>query len=287
MQSIFQLSPPWYTLWNKIHSSIGNAPGILVQELDTSAHPYSITLTVEDRNRAVAIASILTPYFDFDNIGVKVIVTDKDGDQVPVKIPRSADELIALIETALGQNRWFQKVESRHIYPGSPNHGVYSIFSRAVIQFFNDDLRDYYSNFNQVVAVVFQDIFLPSPGGIFHHCSTSPSAYFRFSDADNRLFVIELTDPGNIEHARSLLRGDVQSPSHIRGKIVKESVPYNPAWSFHIDPESIEFFEKSVEVCDASIQFVEDNLKDVCGSTLPNCEWCPWTSRLVDEIILL
>ncbi len=115
----------------------------------------------------------------------------------------------------------------------------------------------------------------------------SPTAYFRFTDIEEKpRFVIKLVEPEKIEHARRILRGEETSRIHVQGTVVKEPAGYNPGWSYHLAPESIDFFEMAVEVCDATIRFVEDNLDEVGGSTLPDSHWCPWTSRLVDEVEL-
>jgi hypothetical protein len=110
-------------------------------------------------------------------------------------------------------------------------------------------------------------------------------AYFRFTDTNGKpRFVIKLLDPAKLEHARRILRGEERSRAHVQGTIVKEPVEYNPGWKYHLDPVTIEFFEFATEVCDASVQYVEDHLDEVGGSTLPRCHWCPWSSRLVDEV---
>ena len=111
------------------------------------------------------------------------------------------------------------------------------------------------------------------------------AAYFRFADVDKKpRFVIKLVDATKIEHARRILTGVEKQRIHVQGTIVKEAASYNPDWSYHLEPESIDFFEIAIEVCDASICYVEGNLDDVGGSTLPNSHWCPWSSRLVDEV---
>jgi hypothetical protein len=53
------------------------------------------------------------------------------------------------------------------------------------------------------------------------------------------------------------------------GIIIKKSVDYKPDWSFHYDPDSISFFSFATEVCDASIEYVEEHLDEVGGSFLP------------------
>jgi hypothetical protein len=55
--------------------------------------------------------------------------------------------------------------------------------------------------------------------------------------------------------------------------VVQESGPYNPAWSYTMDPGSIILFETFAEVCDASPDYVEKHLESWIGE-----RWCPWSS---------
>lgn len=112
-------------------------------------------------------------------------------------------------------------------------------------------------------------------------------AWFQMKDdADGSMpaFVIELHDQATIEHARRIISGVETGVVHIMGTIIKSKATYNPDWSFHLDPPTISFWQMAIEVCDGSTQYVEDNLADVGGSTLPNNHWCPWSSRLVAEV---
>jgi hypothetical protein len=113
------------------------------------------------------------------------------------------------------------------------------------------------------------------------------SAYFEFStDYGQHTFVFELRDEAKIAHARKLLSGEETRESHVHGRIIKRTAPYNPQWSFHLDPETINFFEMAIEVCDSSIQYTEDHLDEACGAFLPGCHWCPWSSKLTREVKL-
>ena len=110
-------------------------------------------------------------------------------------------------------------------------------------------------------------------------------AYFVFDyPPDPETFVFKLTEPTKIQEARDILSGKQKGATHVTGIIVKSGASYNPDWSFHYEPESISFFEFSVEVCDAAIKYVEKHLDEVGGSFLPGNRWCPWGSRLVKEI---
>jgi len=111
-----------------------------------------------------------------------------------------------------------------------------------------------------------------------------PPAYFRFTDASGKYFVIKLNDKEKIAHARRILSGDEVEFVHVSAKIVKEKADYNPNWNYHLSPDSIEFFGYAIEVCDATMEYVEENLNDAGGAFLPNNHWCPWSSVFVDEI---
>ena len=110
----------------------------------------------------------------------------------------------------------------------------------------------------------------------------SKAVKFEFTDVDpSKTFIVKIRDPAMIKLARDILAGKEQYRTHIRGNIVKKPKHYNPDWSYHLRPNSIDFFEFAVEVCDSTMQYVEDNLKDVGGALLPGGHWCPWQSRLV------
>lgn len=110
------------------------------------------------------------------------------------------------------------------------------------------------------------------------------AAFFQFDYPPyQERFIFELTDPAKIQEARDILSG--QRPSrHIMGTIVKTPADYNPPWSYHLDPASVVFFNSAIEVCDATIQYVEDHLVQVGGTILPDYTWCPWGSRLIAEV---
>ncbi len=115
----------------------------------------------------------------------------------------------------------------------------------------------------------------------------SLAAYFVLDAPPRRdQFVIKLTDPAKIQKARDILSGKETQLRHVSGKIIKQPAAYNPPWSFHFDPASIEFFGVATEVCDGSLAYVETHLDEAGGAFLPGNIWCPWGSRLLKEIPL-
>jgi hypothetical protein len=109
-------------------------------------------------------------------------------------------------------------------------------------------------------------------------------AYFAVEVFSDPRFVIQLTKDDDIQHARDLVSGKDTSRPHVMGRIRKTTVDYNPGWSFHILPETISFFDFAIEVCDATTSYVEDHLDEACGAFLPGCYWCPWSSRVTEEV---
>lgn len=112
------------------------------------------------------------------------------------------------------------------------------------------------------------------------------TAYFAFTQQPGQEFVFELRDDEKIAHARRIVSGEEKERVHVTGRLRKQKAPYNPSWDFHLDPETIDFFEQAIEVCDANMQYVEDHLDEACGAFLPGCHWCPWDSRVVREVAL-
>ncbi|RFS86676.1 calmodulin-binding protein [Actinomadura spongiicola] len=120
--------------------------------------------------------------------------------------------------------------------------------------------------------------------GTARPAGADPAAYFVFTDVTRREAVVQLTDPADIEHARALVNGQTTERPHLVGRINKRPAPYNPPWTFHYDPATVDFFDFAIEVCDATIPYVEDHLDEAGGAFLPGLVWCPWTSRLLREI---
>lgn len=108
------------------------------------------------------------------------------------------------------------------------------------------------------------------------------AAYFNMQDITGSNFVIEITNPEAIKEAREIIANEDRK--FIFGRIIKSAASYNPTWDFHYNPTSISFADVPIEVCDATIPYVEDHLDEAGGAFLPGYYWCPWTGRLTEEV---
>ncbi|WP_018547733.1 calmodulin-binding protein [Streptomyces sp. LaPpAH-108] len=120
--------------------------------------------------------------------------------------------------------------------------------------------------------------------GLAHPSQAADPAYFEFTDAGRQTAVVRIDNPAAIAHARQLLSGETTERPHLYGRIVKRPASYNPKWNFHYNPETVSFFDYAIEVCDATLPYVEDHLDEAGGAFLPGLHWCPWTSRLTREV---
>jgi hypothetical protein len=144
-------------------------------------------------------------------------------------------------------------------------------------------LRSTFAVVGSAVAIALAAGAGPAAAAVRDALPTGP-AYFEMTDVTHHVFVIEMTKPGDIEHARELLRGETTDRPHVIGRIVKRPAGYNRRWSYHVAPESAGFFDFAIEVCDATIPYVQEHLDEAGGAFLPGLVWCDWSSRLVREI---
>ncbi|MEU1498891.1 calmodulin-binding protein [Streptomyces sp. NPDC005732] len=112
--------------------------------------------------------------------------------------------------------------------------------------------------------------------------AASDAAYFNLRDVTGHNFVVEITRPALIQEARDIVRNGDRKV--VIGRIIKTQARYNPQWDFHYNPDTASFADAAIEVCDATVPYVEDHLDEAGGAFLPGLYWCPWTGRLTAEL---
>lgn len=149
-----RLSPPQYTLWRKLAYTFGSDPEISVCEPIEEEGVTTIRIVVQ-RNRASAVAGVLTRYYNFGGIEVLVQVVDCEGNIVaPPDICQPDFSVSGMVETALFANPYFYRILAIPV-PSVIETKVTIIFYPKTIQFWNDNTADFFG-FNHYVA---QDAF--------------------------------------------------------------------------------------------------------------------------------
>lgn len=96
-------------------------------------------------------------------------------------------------------------------------------------------------------------------------------ATFRVVDEEYRILV---TDPDDIAIVLQLLAGDPLAPGIPNGEVVRgDDGGVNTGYSWHIDPESLEFADVTIEVCNG-------RPSDVEAGTISSDRFCPWDAEV-------
>ena len=94
-----------------------------------------------------------------------------------------------------------------------------------------------------------------------------------FEVAGSEQYKIQITDPNNITIARDLLAGN-EDPKIPNGIVVRGDVGVNEGYSWHIDPDSLEFADMTTEVCDGLPSDVENEI-------ITSEYYCPWAAEVI------
>ncbi|MEW6368009.1 MAG: hypothetical protein AB1714_25565 [Acidobacteriota bacterium] len=147
--SAFALSPPQYGLGREIEYSFGANPCVDVsdvKEIDESHYEIDVRGCKDDV--ATALAAILVTDYDFGGIQVKINVLDSDGNEVqdPFADRKAAGihEIRSYFEAALKGNCFFSRTRRGERF--LLDAGLWVEFKKKIIQFWNDDIGDFYGN---------------------------------------------------------------------------------------------------------------------------------------------
>ena len=95
-------------------------------------------------------------------------------------------------------------------------------------------------------------------------------------------FLAKTADPELIDK----ITAELQNPPdqrflHIHGRIDRGNGGYNLDWSWHFIPGEWDLAEMSIEVCDGTPSYVEENLDDWLAM---QDAFCPWDSYVKEEV---
>lgn len=159
-----KLSPPQYILYNRIVSSIGADETVHIKNIYQKSGIYYIDLYPEDEKKARGLSEVLINQYNFGGIKVQIRVFPPNENHADItQASENFDPVIAtkvLFENALTGNPYFvtiKEVPTNSFFP--PTLGQLAIvYAKQVIQYYSDDISDYYRNSNQVAQDVFQQI---------------------------------------------------------------------------------------------------------------------------------
>lgn len=169
-----KLLPPWYLLNNQLSAALNADPCVHVGDLTGDGREMEIKITVCNEDKARALASFINRVHEFgDNLAVIVKVYSTDSVPVEAISLNSLKETIELLNQALKGNKYFIKAG---LGTRQQAGAAYALFRPMIVQYYSDDISDWFLNTNEVAAKVFGEVFNLNPyseGSIKVYASTS------------------------------------------------------------------------------------------------------------------
>jgi hypothetical protein len=104
-----------------------------------------------------------------------------------------------------------------------------------------------------------------------------PKKFGYFAVTDNvslKNFIVKINNEHKVTMARAVINGDAPM-FRIEGNLVVGTQAYNPSWSYHIDPNSVEFFFVDSTSCRFPFTNIESNVANISTYITPGliCNW--------------
>ncbi|KTD42613.1 group-specific protein [Legionella parisiensis] len=168
------LLPPWYLLKNQLSATLNADPCVHVGDLTGDGLEMEIKITVCDEDKARALASFINRVHYFgDNLAVTVKIYSIDSIPVEAISPSTLKETVELLNLALKGNKYFVKAR---LGTRQQAGTAYALFKPMIVQYYSDDISDWYLNTNEAAAKVFGTVFNLDPyteGAVKLYASTT------------------------------------------------------------------------------------------------------------------
>ena len=148
-----KLSPPWCTRYSQIAALFQYDPEVHVI---FDEDEYIVKLFVDNEDKADALTMLLPEVYEFGNVRlrIQVIPADSNGtNSIDADTP-----IDQLYETAFAGNGAFsfaKTIRGVMLLDGI----TYVVFKKRVVQFYTDNLSDYYGNCSTLYQEIAKDVF--------------------------------------------------------------------------------------------------------------------------------
>lgn len=92
-------------------------------------------------------------------------------------------------------------------------------------------------------------------------------------------FRVGVNDPVQIDSFAARLASGAEG--NLNGELRAGHGGFNSPWSWHLDPETVEVADATIELCDGKPSMVEDDLDYWLGTVK---RYCPWGAKVVARV---
>jgi len=157
--SKFGIEAPWYAFQKKVKALFEKDPEIVVGEVykvENEEGMYAFDIEVMNHQKFIALDRLLPGVKMFGNVGLSIVLYDEEN---------SSDvDLVELYETVFKGNPIVKAVQSRPDVTGTKWN--YVQFVPEVVQFFDDNLRDYDGNWTGLAEDIAREVFAENSRGV-------------------------------------------------------------------------------------------------------------------------
>ena len=150
-----RLSPPWYSHQRKVFALFGADPQVKMRDLrQVDGYNYALDMLVCNGLKARAIRALLPRTVEISNVTVttRVLFPIEQCEAEPSTQVCDAQ----LLEDAFTGNPIFDRIDVQGM-EGWPQIG-YCIFKKQVLQFWDDDLSNFYGMHSTLAETIARDI---------------------------------------------------------------------------------------------------------------------------------
>ncbi|MBQ3420564.1 MAG: hypothetical protein IJH34_02610 [Romboutsia sp.] len=155
-----QVSPPWYTLANKLKYTYGVCKNIHFNELINIGDQYILIINAFNNTQALALRQVIPETIEMGNVTLNVVIFNASGKQQRTSRKKyTVEDLKKIFEAAMKDNPLFKCIcVPEDEFTKNVIGDVVITIDKEVVQFYNDDISDLYKNYNEVAANVFKEV---------------------------------------------------------------------------------------------------------------------------------
>lgn len=159
------LSAPWIVYYREIEAMFRGDPGVrVIFEEDT----LTVKLYVDDSGKAYALDELIPPSKKFGRTVLKISI-------IPANDSFVAVDQASLLDVALQGNSALSFI--RTITGIMTNPITYVVFKKDVVQYWTDDLGDYFGVHSTLFQDIAKDVF-ENANGVFFCTDTAENGFF-------------------------------------------------------------------------------------------------------------
>ena len=165
MATKYTLSPPWVTYYHEIEAFFAEDPEVRIVYFPDE---QDIRLYVDNSEKAAALENLLPSEKVFGGVCLHITIVPANGELV------TATPTVLDIAAAFEGNYAVEFCKAIEGIYSNPMY--YIIFKKKVVQYYTDDLGDYYGMRSTLYQDIANEIFVPVQG--VYYCTSTAEADF-------------------------------------------------------------------------------------------------------------